>query len=53
MALWLAIGFVLALPLAVYQDFFREHQYGLSTQSFGAWFGDELKGLAIGLVVLP
>lgn len=52
-ALWLLAGFVLSLPLAIYQDFFREHQYGLSTQTFGAWFGDDLKGLAISLVVLP
>lgn len=52
-ALWLLVGFVLSLPLAIYQDFFREHQYGLSTQTFGAWFGDDLKGLAISLVVLP
>ncbi len=52
-ALWLLVGFVLSLPLSIYSDFFREHQYSLSTQTFGAWFGDQLKGLAIGLVVMP
>ncbi|HEY0511315.1 MAG TPA: M48 family metallopeptidase, partial [Thermoanaerobaculia bacterium] len=42
---------VLSFPLAVYTDFFREHQYGLATQSFAAWMGDQLKGLGIGLVI--
>ena len=52
-ALWLVAGFVLALPLSIYVDFVREHQYGLATQGFGGWFGDQLKGLAIGLVIMP
>lgn len=51
--LWLLAGFVLGLPLSIYADFVREHQYGLATQGFGAWFGDELKGLAVGLVLMP
>jgi STE24 endopeptidase len=42
---------VLSFPLALYTDFFREHQYGLSTQTFGAWMGDQLKGLGLGLVL--
>ncbi len=41
---------VLAFPFEVYQRFFREHAYGLSTQTFGAWFGEQLKGLAVGLI---
>ncbi len=41
---------VLSFPLTVYQFFFREHQYGLSTQTFGAWMGDQLKNLALGLM---
>jgi STE24 endopeptidase len=41
--------FVLGLPLALYEGFFREHQYGLSSQSFGGWTGDQLKGLGIAL----
>ena len=52
-ALWLVVGFVLALPLSIYSDFFREHQYGLATQGFGGWFSDELKGLMVSLVVAP
>jgi len=51
--LWLLVGFVLALPLSIYSDYFREHQYGLATQDFSAWFGDQLKGLAISLLIAP
>lgn len=41
---------VVSFPLTVYQGFFREHRYGLSNQTFGAWMGDEFKGLLLGLV---
>jgi len=51
--LWLLVGFVLSLPLAIYTGFVREHQYGLATQTFGPWFGDQMKGLLVSLVVLP
>jgi STE24 endopeptidase len=43
--------FVVSLPLAIYADFLREHTYGLSTQTFGAWIGDSLKFVAIDLVI--
>ncbi len=36
----------LGLPLTVYQGFLREHAYGMATQGFGAWFGEQLIGLA-------
>jgi len=52
-ALWLLAGFMLGLPWAVYSDFVREHQYGLATQDFGGWFGDQLKGLLVVVVVMP
>ena len=29
----------------------RQHAYGLSNQTLGKWFGDQLKGLLIGIVV--
>src|SRR5881227_32157 len=53
-----AIGFAiitwaLNLPLNCYEGFVREHQYGMSNQTFGAWFGESLKTLAIALVILP
>lgn len=42
---------VLEFPLHVYEHFFREHAYGLATQTFGAWFREQMTGLAISLVV--
>jgi len=42
---------VLSFPLSVYSDFIREHRYGLSNLSFAAWIGEELKGLAISIVL--
>lgn len=45
------LAFVLGFPLSVYEDFFREHRYGLSNLSFGGWMNDEAKGLAVGLVL--
>ena len=51
--MWIVAGFLLSLPLAIYAGYVRETQYGLSTQTFGGWFGDELKGLLVSLVVVP
>ena len=50
---WSLVGFLLGLPLSIYADFVREHQYGLATQNFGGWFGDQLKNLMVGLIVMP
>jgi STE24 endopeptidase len=41
---------VLSLPLGIYTGFFREHQYGMSTQTLAAWMGDWLKVLGLVLV---
>ena len=53
-----AIGFVLlnavlSFPLAAYEGFYREHQYGMATHNFGGWFGDQVKGLIFVLIGLP
>ncbi len=50
-ALYILVTFVLGYPLSLYEGFFREHRYGLSSQSFGGWMGDELKGVALALVL--
>jgi len=47
---YLLLAFVLSFPLNVYEHFFREHQYGLATQSFPAWFREQLIGLGITLI---
>ena len=31
---------ILLFPLTVYEEYFREHKYGLATQTFGPWMGD-------------
>jgi STE24 endopeptidase len=48
--LYLLLVYVLSFPLNVYEHFFREHQYGLATQSFPAWFREQLIGLGITLI---
>jgi len=42
---------LLTFPLGVYEGYFREHKYGLATQTFGPWLGDQLKGLGVTVVV--
>jgi STE24 endopeptidase len=48
---YLVLTTILGFPLTVYEDYFREHKYGLATQSFGPWMGDQAKGLCVGLVL--
>ena len=43
--------FVLYFPFASYQNFFREHTYGLSNFTFVDWFNEELVGLGVQLVM--
>lgn len=50
---WIAVMFVLDLPLTIYTGFFREHEYGLSTQTFGAWFGESLIALGLQFLFVP
>lgn len=56
---FLLLTTLLQFPLAVYEGYFREHQYGLATQTFGPWLRDQVVGLAvlavlgsIGIVIL-
>jgi len=43
---------VLLFPLTVYEDYFREHKYGLATQTFGPWMLDQIKGFGLDAVLL-
>jgi STE24 endopeptidase len=47
---YVVIVAVLSFPLSVYEGYFREHAYGLATQSFGPWFREQLIGLGVALV---
>jgi STE24 endopeptidase len=42
---------LLEFPLTVYSDFVREHQYGLSEQSFPGWLGDQAIVLSVDVLV--
>ena len=39
------------LPLSFYSGYWLEHRFGLSRQSFGGWVKDQLKSLALGMVL--
>ena len=45
------ISYVLTFPLTVYEGYFREHHYGLATQTFAPWCRDQIVGLAVGTVL--
>ncbi len=49
---YIIITTILSFPLSLYQGFFREHQYGLSNQTFGTWISEEFTGLLISLVLM-
>ncbi|MEY2884966.1 MAG: hypothetical protein RL490_2690 [Pseudomonadota bacterium] len=48
---YLLLASLLILPLTIYEEFFRERQYGLLNQDFAAWGGEALLGLAINALV--
>jgi STE24 endopeptidase len=49
-AQYLVVTTVVLLPLTIYEGYFREHQYGLSNQTFGPWAGDQAKAFAVNLI---
>ena len=51
-----AVPFVIAaalmtLPWTIYAGFIREKQYGLMSQSFGGWLGEQAIGLGVAIIV--
>jgi STE24 endopeptidase len=48
---YVAVTTALTLPMTVYEEFFREHQYGLSNQNFIQWLGDFAKDFGLNFVV--
>ena len=44
------IVFLVDLPLSYYQGYVRQHDYGLSNQTFGKWTQDQVTGLIVGLI---
>jgi STE24 endopeptidase len=49
-AIFMLIDFILELPWSSYAAWWRECSYQLSSQSWGSWFGDQLKGILIGIL---
>jgi STE24 endopeptidase len=48
---YLLLTTILIFPLTIYEDYFREHKYGLATQTLGPWMADLLKNVAVNLVL--
>jgi STE24 endopeptidase len=52
LAAYALIVFVVELPFAIWASYMQPHAFGLSEQSFGKWFGDQLKNLMLGILAL-
>jgi STE24 endopeptidase len=48
---YVVIVAVFSFPLGIYSGYFREHAYGLATQTFGPWFGEQLISLAVEIIL--
>src|SRR6266480_1232884 len=48
---YLLLMYVLSFPVNLYEHFYREHQYGLATQSFAPWFGEQVVALGLTLII--
>src|SRR4051812_6721686 len=47
---YVLLGSLIVLPWTIYTGFFRERQYGLMNQGFGAWAGEQGIGLCVTIV---
>jgi STE24 endopeptidase len=47
---YVVLSSLFTLPWAIYEGWFREHQYGMSNQTLGGFLGDEFTGFIIGLI---
>lgn len=47
----LLLIFILGFPLHYYENFVREHAYGMANQNFGQWFVEQIKLVAVNLIV--
>lgn len=48
---YIVLTSLIMLPWSLYEGYFREHHYGLSNLSLGEWFGEQGKGLLVGLIM--
>ncbi len=50
-ALFIALTAVLTFPLTIYENFYREHEFGLSNQTLQEWFRDFAVGVGVNVVL--
>ncbi len=50
-AQYLLVATIFGFPLEYYENYVREHQYGMATQTFGPWMGDEFKAFLVTFVL--
>ncbi len=50
-AIFLVVITVVQLPWSIWEGYVREHSYGLSNLTFGAWLFEQAKGFAIALIL--
>jgi STE24 endopeptidase len=49
--MFIALTTALTFPLTMYEGFTREHEFGLSNQTYEQWFNEYLIGSAVGLIM--
>jgi Zn-dependent protease with chaperone function len=49
--LYITLTGLITLPLAYYQEFVREHAYGLSHQAFSKWASDTITAWLVGCII--
>jgi len=47
---YFVLVYLLSFPLNLYENFYREHQYGFATQTFEPWFREQLIGLGLAII---
>ena len=50
-AVFSLLSFVIGLPWSAYSAWWREKSYGLTSQAFGGWFGEQLIGFVLSVVL--
>lgn len=48
--IYIVLSTIVVLPWSAYEGYFREHAYGMSTQTLGGWLGDQGKGLILSVL---
>ncbi|HMD41301.1 MAG TPA: M48 family metallopeptidase [Candidatus Acidoferrum sp.] len=48
---FLIVTTILGAPLAIYEGYTRERQYGLATQTFGPWMSEQFQMLLVNMVI--